>query len=121
MNDETLLKGLRRISRPNYLRCDGYGYEHNCSAYGCAIINEAIQRLEGFSEHVPNYPLTVVELREMKGYRVWIVQENRAIRYALIRFSNKNGISTDCFGFLPWETMTNEWKAFRRRPEVADV
>lgn len=119
MNEKALIQALQRIARPNYLRCYGCGYEHNCSAYGCAIINEAIHRLEGFSEQVPNNPLTVLELREMKGYCVWIVRKNGAIRYALIRFSNKNGINTDCFGFLPWDTMTNEWKAFRRKPEAA--
>ena len=46
MNEETLLLELRRISCLDNLRCLGCGYEHSCSIHGCAIINEAVQRLE---------------------------------------------------------------------------
>lgn len=47
MNDSDLIRALRRIKvETGSLVCLGCGHEHNCSIYGCAIINEAVKRLE---------------------------------------------------------------------------
>lgn len=45
MNNETLIRELRRIAADKNHCCLGCGYEHNCSSRGCAIIREALARL----------------------------------------------------------------------------
>lgn len=65
MNDEALIQELRRVSCLDNLRCLGCGYEHSCSVRGCAIINEAIQRLEALAAPASNDPLSMEELQEM--------------------------------------------------------
>lgn len=47
MSDSDLIRALRRIKvETGSLVCLGCGHEHNCSIYGCAVINAAIDRLE---------------------------------------------------------------------------
>lgn len=47
MSDSDLIRALRRIKvETGSLVCLGCGHEHNCSTHGCAVINEAIARLE---------------------------------------------------------------------------
>lgn len=47
MGDEELLKALKRLKvETGSLACLGCGHEHNCSVAGCAIIREAIGRVE---------------------------------------------------------------------------
>lgn len=47
MNDSDLIRALRRIQvETGSLVCLGCSHEHNCSIHGCAVINEAVERLE---------------------------------------------------------------------------
>lgn len=47
MTDSDLIQALRRIkAETGSLVCLGCGHEHNCSTHGCAVINEAVKRLE---------------------------------------------------------------------------
>ena len=53
MNDEVLRRELRRISIEANHRCFGCGFEHNCGIHGCAIVREALERLEEYRELGP--------------------------------------------------------------------
>ncbi|MBR2132259.1 MAG: hypothetical protein IJ955_06940 [Oscillospiraceae bacterium] len=47
MKTQELLTALRRMKvATGSLICLGCGYEHGCSVHGCAIIREAVARLE---------------------------------------------------------------------------
>lgn len=49
MTISELIKALRRLKiRTNSFACLGCGYEHNCGIHGCAIIREAVHRLDDF-------------------------------------------------------------------------
>ena len=44
-----LINALRRLKvQTNSFACLGCGYEHNCGIHGCAIIREAVHRLDDF-------------------------------------------------------------------------
>ena len=44
-----LIKALRRLKvSTGSISCLGCGYEHNCGIHGCAIIREAVHRLDDF-------------------------------------------------------------------------
>lgn len=50
MRDSDLIQALRRIKvETGSLVCLGCGHEHNCSTHGCAVINEAVRRLEALT------------------------------------------------------------------------
>ena len=44
MTISELIKALRRLK----VQCLGCGHEHNCGIHGCAIIREAVHRLDDF-------------------------------------------------------------------------
>lgn len=47
MKDVDLIQALKRIKvQTGGLICLGCGHEHNCGVHGCAVIREAVQRLE---------------------------------------------------------------------------
>lgn len=47
MKDADLIQALKRIKvQTGGLMCVGCGHEHNCGVHGCAVIREAVQRLE---------------------------------------------------------------------------
>lgn len=47
MKDKDLIRALRHMKvETGSLVCFGCGYEHSCSIHGCAIINEAVERLQ---------------------------------------------------------------------------
>lgn len=49
MTISELIKALRRLKvRTGSIACLGCGYEHNCGIHGCAIIREAVHRLDDF-------------------------------------------------------------------------
>jgi hypothetical protein len=51
MDDRELLSALRRLKvETGSLACMGCGHEHNCGIHGCAILNQAIERIEGKPE-----------------------------------------------------------------------
>lgn len=44
---DELIQRLKQIAvNTGTLNCLGCGYEHNCGIHGCAVINEAIRRLQ---------------------------------------------------------------------------
>ena len=46
MRDQELVNALRRLKvETGSLACLGCGHEHNCGVSGCAIINEAVERI----------------------------------------------------------------------------
>ena len=52
MNREELAAALRRMApETGSLCCLGCGYEHRCSTHGCAIINAAVEAIEGLEEN----------------------------------------------------------------------
>lgn len=51
MKREELIQALDRLKvQTGSLACLGCGYEHNCSAKGCRILREAVEKLEGRDE-----------------------------------------------------------------------
>ena len=47
MGADELIQRLKQIAvNTGTLNCLGCGYEHNCGIHGCAVINEAIRRLQ---------------------------------------------------------------------------
>lgn len=47
MKTNELIAALRRLKvETGSLACLGCGYEHNCGVHGCAILREAVDRLE---------------------------------------------------------------------------
>ena len=49
MTISKLIKALRRLKiQTNSFACLGCGHEHNCGIHGCAIIREAVHRLDDF-------------------------------------------------------------------------
>lgn len=80
-------------------------------------IGEAIALLRTHPEAQPNELLTQKQLRFMSAEPVWIVRENGADRWALIRYCNSGGINTYGCGFLAWEDLGRTWRAYRRPPK----
>lgn len=49
MNISDLIKALQRLKvETGSIACLGCGHEHNCGIHGCAIIREAVHRLDDF-------------------------------------------------------------------------
>lgn len=128
MNEETLLLELQRISCLDNLRCLGCGYEHSCSIHGCAIINEAVQRLETLTKSKVNDPLSLEELREMDGEPVWIhsfssIQKKPRISgWAIVETVGSANATFVRAGvncrITKWFTnYGSTWLAYRRKPE----
>lgn len=123
MNEENLLLELRRISCLDNLRCLGCGYEHSCSIHGCAIINEAVQRLETLTKSKANDPLSLEELLEMDGEPVWVVFNDYPLGcWALVRLWSEpphNIFLTfkSCVEYFADDMMRNGVKIYRQKPE----
>lgn len=118
MNDETLVRELRRISCLDDLRCLGCGYEYRCSIHGCAIINQAVERLEALTKPQPNEPLTLSQLKEMDGEPVWIEFSNcrEADGWALVDTA-RLAVDHACVGLCSLSELFVRWRAFARKPE----
>lgn len=101
INDETLISALRRLKlETGSMACVGCGYEHSCSIHGCAIIRQALERLEELVKPEPNEPLTPEQLWEMDGDAAYLDFGGRG-EWVLVRlwmdeiyFSHKNTICT---------------------------
>lgn len=116
-NDAVLRRELRRIAIEANHRCFGCGFEQNCGIHGCAIIREALERLEMKES---NDPLPPEALLRMEDEPVFLSGEG------LDRWDIFCGASTDglaCFlrGALPMETIGRTWTPYRRRPEARPV
>ena len=65
MKDGELIAALRNLAvETGSLKCLGCGHEHNCSTRGCAILNEAADRMELINkqEFVVNVEIAVPEV-----------------------------------------------------------
>lgn len=72
MEHKKLLAALKQLKvEPGSLACLGCGYEHDCGVHGCAILREAVERLETQHPDVGE-PLTAEHLRERVGQWVWV-------------------------------------------------
>lgn len=65
-----------------------------------------------------NPPLTMYELRELKGEPIWVVRGGGEGCWAIARFSDKYGIATYGCGFLSFGDWKVRWWAYRRKPEA---
>lgn len=55
MTDTELICSLRRLRvETGSLACWGCGHEHNCGIHGCAVIRQALERLEELSKKKPS-------------------------------------------------------------------
>lgn len=114
MTKEILIRELRRIAIEDQHRCYGCGFEHSCGIRGCAIIREAVERLE---TEPSNAPLTLAELREMTGAWVWVV-----VRYEHCKCDGWAKIITHSMAayfeqHLFFRDYGKAWLAYRRKPE----
>lgn len=82
-----------------------------------SIATEALALLKTHPEAQQNEPLTQKQLQFMSSAPVWIVREDGADRWALIRYANSGGINTYGCGFLAWEDLGKLWLAYRRPPK----
>lgn len=119
MNASILLRELRRIAIENNHRCFGCGFEHVCGIHGCAIIREAVERIEKQTIADTNDPLTSGELREMVGQWVWVT-----VRYERCDCAGWAFIPTPAYIAYLDQTISTDFcgkkfKAYRRRPEEA--
>lgn len=121
MDDKTLVQELRRLECRDNLQCLGCGYEHRCSTHGCAVIRQAVERLERLTAPEPNDPLTLEELREMDGAPVWIERccsdspEDREWALVDLEFEMCRTVHG---GLAVFEMYGKTWLAYRRKPEV---
>lgn len=113
MDDKDLIRALRGMTMMSLpLACLGCRHEHSCNVHGCAIIKEAVARLERITEP-SNNPLTLDELREMDGDPVWIGPWRL---WGLVSISDE-GIGTCGHGRFPFCLCKNN--IYRRKPEEA--
>lgn len=84
MTDSDLIQALRRIkAETGSLVCLECGHEHNCSTHGCAVINEAVERLEADQNTTLGGTYVSIEWfksveAKLKGYEK-LAQEGRLV------------------------------------------
>lgn len=120
MSDKELIQALRPLAVRDKFQCLGCGYEHRCSTHGCAIIKQAVERLEQLTGPEPNIPLTLEELRELDGEPVWVIPlddfDILPANYLVNAYAEQ--IVVDKFGaYLDFEDYDKTWIAYRRKPE----
>lgn len=130
MNDEVLRRELRRISIEANHRCFGCGFEHNCGIHGCAIVREALERLEEYRELGPIDHLRELTQAEKDGrlvvlpckvgdtvYRVLTTRDNDPI---ITEIKIKNlGQAVDLIGRIGEKRMLVSWYLTRGEAEAA--
>lgn len=84
-------------------------------------IRAAVALLKTHPEAQPNELLTQEQLQFGSGDPVWIVREDGADRWALIRYANFGGINTYGCGFLAWEDLGEIWFPYRRPPKEETI
>ena len=123
MNDIELIQALRSMVVQDKLQCLGCGHEHQCSTHGCAILKQAVERLEHLTAPEDNPPLTLTDLCGMDGEPVFAGFGGTVGEWALVRVSeeskddiflvHRNGI--DAPAKLVFEC---GGEVYRRKPEV---
>lgn len=95
MEAKELIEALNRLKvETGSLACMGCGYEHSCSIHGCAIIREAVKKLE----IVDHCFMAVDDVERLSKERGWIsVKERLPEPYetVLISILSKNGYGED--------------------------
>ncbi len=88
MNDAVLRRELRRIAIEANHRCFGCGFEDSCGTRGCAIIRQALERLELYGDAMPLERARELAQAEKDGRRlvqkppipgdtVWIIERDK--------------------------------------------
>lgn len=153
MDFSATLAALRRLRvETGSLVCFGCGHEHNCSTHGCAILRNAVEHMEAalsnydslsalvhrletelkseilsaaeLRARLANEPLTLEELREMKGQPVWTVTTglDGSGRWELVCDVDYEDVlemasCVDGFYAIEMDTYGSTWTAYRRPPE----
>lgn len=112
MNDTELIQALRPMVVRDKFQCLGCGHEHQCSIHGCAILKQALNRLEQLTSPEDNPQLTAEELWEMDGCPVW---NDTVKHWAIVDLFWEHGPRTvDARG--QWRDLDDLY--YRRKPEV---
>ena len=150
MDFSATLAALRRLRvETGSLVCFGCGHEHNCSTHGCAILRNAVEHMEAalsnydslsalvhrletelkseilsaaeLRARLANEPLTLEELREMKGQPVWTVTTglDGSGRWELVCDVDYEDVlemvsCVDGFYAIEMDTYGSTWTAYRR-------
>lgn len=122
MNDKELIHALRPMVIRDKFQCLGCGYEHQCSTHGCAILKQALERLEQLTTPEQNAPLTLEELREMDREPVYIksmfgqMYAIVEVSYGRIYLHTVNNRKMCNYEFLAWEK-AGGFKVYHCKPE----
>lgn len=123
MTDTELIQALRPMVVLDKFRCLGCGHEHQCSTHGCAILKQAVERLEELTALYANEPVTEEDLCTMDGEPVFAGFGGTEGEWALVRavegdevlLVHENGLYAparfvfECGG-----------QVYRRKPEKAE-
>lgn len=135
MKDADLIQALKRIKvQTGGLICLGCGHEHNCGVHGCAVIREAVLRLEERMEKGTlelGEPLTQADISQMDYEKIWIEYKDGTGEWALAYAGNIYNIDTlegAGFGGMLQDAMqgerldrpTGQYTAYRRKKEHID-
>ena len=64
MRDQELVSAIRRLKvETGSLACMGCGHEHNCGVSGCAVMQEAADRIANQSTHIAALQQEIEKLR----------------------------------------------------------
>ena len=97
MNVQVMVQRLRKMAGDtSRIECDGCGFEHNCGTNGCAVMQEAAEKLVELNtfEKTNSYRL-MRKLSEEREKRRWIPVAERipdSDRYVLLSFQNFTGL-----------------------------
>lgn len=76
MRDQELISAIRRLKvETGSLACMGCGHEHNCGVSGCAVMQEAADRIANQSTHIAALQQEIEKLRGQVPR--WIPVEER--------------------------------------------
>lgn len=135
MKDADLIQALKRIKvQTGGLICLGCGHEHNCGVHGCAVIREAVLRLEERMEKGTlelGEPLTQADISQMDYEKIWIEYKDGTGEWALVyagKIYNIDTLEGAGFGDMLQDAMqgerldrpTGQYTAYRREKEHID-
>ena len=83
-------------------------------------INEAIEIVRKAGEAERNDPLTLDELREMKGEPVYTTRNGWRICYGVTDFTGELHMETGAGSRIPLRDYGKKWLAYRRPPEEGE-
>ena len=92
MKDGELIAALRNLAvETGSLKCNGCGHEHSCSTRGCAILNEAADRMQ----EIDYKEQTLNKLQDMDNLCTKYGENNgiSVVEAFSKAFAEKNGVS----------------------------